>query len=317
MNHTINYLLCFFVLLFSLTISIGFANAEIECPQVSGNYTYINGSAYIEFLPFVDGDFSLLSCEYENQNNLVEPFGQVYALYNFTGELTPDMIVEFECGALLGGQFAPLFVSSSTQFASVAFAFPELIEAASGIMTQIEDQNIGQPCNEEIEEIAAEQIEEEYVEELDEEEIQEYEKEKEIQKENEKPSIEISNEEAKNKSIDDIVKELDETLQQEIPIKNEIEELSEKIILPDWIKVNAIWWSTDQIQDSDFTSGIEYMIEEGIIIIPPTDAATNASNEIPDWVKFNAGWWADDLISDIDFVNGLQYLISNGIISVA
>lgn len=86
--------------------------------------------------------------------------------------------------------------------------------------------------------------------------------------------------------------------------------------IPDWIKNNARWWSEKQIDDSDFVNGIEYLIKEGIIRIPQTQAGTVTSQVIPDWIKNNAGWWADGLITDNDFVQGIQYLISNGIMKI-
>ena len=41
----------------------------------------------------------------------------------------------------------------------------------------------------------------------------------------------------------------------------------EETSIPDWIKNNAGWWAEDQISDSDFVKGIEYMIQNGIIKI--------------------------------------------------
>ena len=38
--------------------------------------------------------------------------------------------------------------------------------------------------------------------------------------------------------------------------------------IPAWIKNNAGWWATDQIDDSAFLQGIQYLIQEGIMIIP-------------------------------------------------
>ena len=85
--------------------------------------------------------------------------------------------------------------------------------------------------------------------------------------------------------------------------------------IPDWIKNNAGWWATDQIDDSSFLQGIQYLIKEGIMVIPPTEASESASSqEVPSWVKNNAGWWADGLIDNSSFVSGIQWLISNGII---
>jgi len=97
-----------------------------------------------------------------------------------------------------------------------------------------------------------------------------------------------------------------------------IEEIfSETIIeIPIWVKNNAGWWADDLIEDSDFVSGIQYLITEGIMTIPVTESGTSTSQEIPSWIKNNAGWWANDLIGDSDFVSGIQYLITEGIMNV-
>ena len=95
-----------------------------------------------------------------------------------------------------------------------------------------------------------------------------------------------------------------------------IEELQSQSI-PKWIKNNAAWWSEQQISDSDFVSGIEYLIKNGIINVPGVEVGTgSATTEIPDWVKYNAGWWADSLITDGDFIEGIQWLIGNGVIQL-
>ena len=87
--------------------------------------------------------------------------------------------------------------------------------------------------------------------------------------------------------------------------------------VPDWVKNTAGWWASDQIADSAFFQGIQYLIKEGIMVLPPTETSESASSqEVPSWVKNNAGWWADGLIDDSSFVSGIQWLISNGIIVV-
>ena len=37
--------------------------------------------------------------------------------------------------------------------------------------------------------------------------------------------------------------------------------------VPDWVKNNAGWWAEDQIDDSAFVQGIQYLIREGIIVV--------------------------------------------------
>jgi len=86
-------------------------------------------------------------------------------------------------------------------------------------------------------------------------------------------------------------------------------------IIPDWIKNNARWWSSNSISDNEFIDGIEHLIEKEIISVTPSERS-DLEREIPDWIKNNAIWWADDLISDEDFVESIQYLVKKGIILV-
>jgi hypothetical protein len=102
--------------------------------------------------------------------------------------------------------------------------------------------------------------------------------------------------------------------------------------IPAWIKNNAGWWATDQIDDSTFLQGIQYLIQEEIMIVPPTETSESSddSDAIPDaeqraqafdqsvpaWIKNNAGWWATDQIDDSTFLQGIQYLVQKGIIVV-
>ena len=89
-----------------------------------------------------------------------------------------------------------------------------------------------------------------------------------------------------------------------------------EVSIPNWVRNNAEWWAAGQIGDSDFASGIEFMIKEGIIRVPVTEKQENSEAVIPDWVRNNAEWWSQGLISDKDFASGLQFLIANGIIAV-
>jgi hypothetical protein len=87
-------------------------------------------------------------------------------------------------------------------------------------------------------------------------------------------------------------------------------------VIPDWVKNNAGWWADGLIGDTDFVSGIQYLINQGIMTIPPTQSGQSSGTPIPGWIKNNAGWWADGQIDDTTFVSGIQYLITNGIMHV-
>ncbi len=89
------------------------------------------------------------------------------------------------------------------------------------------------------------------------------------------------------------------------------------IQIPKWVRNNAKFWHNGSIDDTTFAQGIQYMIKQGIIIIPPTQSGqSNPSVTIPAWVKNNAGYWSTGDIDDATFVKGLQWLITNGIIQV-
>ena len=92
--------------------------------------------------------------------------------------------------------------------------------------------------------------------------------------------------------------------------------------IPNWVKNVAGWWASDIISENEFVTGIEYMINNNIILldfVPCNVAIQNQygdTKSIPDWIKNNANWWSEDLIDDIDFINGIQYLIEYKIIKI-
>jgi len=87
--------------------------------------------------------------------------------------------------------------------------------------------------------------------------------------------------------------------------------------VPDWVKNTAGWWASEQIDDSAFLQGIQYLIKEGMIVVEiPTEIDSEDTEEVPGWVKNTVGWWAEDKIHDTTFVSGIQYLIGKGIIVV-
>ena len=104
----------------------------------------------------------------------------------------------------------------------------------------------------------------------------------------------------------------------ESPISEPIPDTTPTQNIPSWIKTNAGWWANGDIDDQAFVQGIQYLIKEGIMQIPPTaQGSPGSSNEIPSWIKTNAGWWANGDIDDQAFVQGIQYLIKEGIMSIS
>ena len=90
---------------------------------------------------------------------------------------------------------------------------------------------------------------------------------------------------------------------------------AEEYTVPGWIKNNAGWWADGLIDDTSFVSGIQWLITNEIIYVPPT-VSEKSETSVPIWVKNTAGWWYEDEISDLEFLNAIQYLVKIGIISI-
>lgn len=89
-----------------------------------------------------------------------------------------------------------------------------------------------------------------------------------------------------------------------------------KYLVPEWIKNNAGWWSSNQISDSEFIRGIENLVEKNIIVIPDSVKSQSIKQNVPVWIKNTAKWWSQDIVSDDEFVAALEFLVKNGIIRI-
>jgi len=102
----------------------------------------------------------------------------------------------------------------------------------------------------------------------------------------------------------------------EIPLIVDRKDSTLEYQIPTWVKNNAGWWATDQIPDSAFIDGIEFLIQDGIIVVPIIESQSVEESSIPVWIKNNAGWWADGQIDDKTFATGIEFLIKIGLIVV-
>ncbi len=91
---------------------------------------------------------------------------------------------------------------------------------------------------------------------------------------------------------------------------------AEQSKIPNWIRNDANWWYQGQIQDSDFIKGMQFLLDNKIMIVKSSATPSQGNNTIPYWVKNNAGWWANRTISDHDFISGIQYLVDKGVIII-
>ena len=103
----------------------------------------------------------------------------------------------------------------------------------------------------------------------------------------------------------------------QFPDKSIYDILGFSTYIPNWIKTYAELWALGDMSDSEFISGLDFMLEHHIIVIPNLQySEENFVSSIPNWIRNNADWWANDLISQQEFVNSLKYLIEEQIIEI-
>ena len=86
--------------------------------------------------------------------------------------------------------------------------------------------------------------------------------------------------------------------------------------IPDWIKDYARNWATGEISDKEFMIGLDFMIQNKIIIISDIDSTSFSTEDIPSWFRNTSNWWATGLISQQEFINSIKYLIQEDIILI-
>ncbi|MDC8437587.1 MAG: hypothetical protein LV468_01125, partial [Candidatus Nitrosotenuis sp.] len=68
--------------------------------------------------------------------------------------------------------------------------------------------------------------------------------------------------------------------QEEKPMPQD--EQDDPIHIPTWIRSNAKWWSEGTISDSDFVSGIQYLIQNGIMTVGQSASTSSGPADITD-----------------------------------
>ena len=86
--------------------------------------------------------------------------------------------------------------------------------------------------------------------------------------------------------------------------------------IPKWIKTSAQWWVTDQISDSEFLEGIDFLFEKGIIFVSGKQLVTESEWQIPSWFKKTTDWWLEEKITDDEYLFSIENLVKRKIIVV-
>jgi len=99
-----------------------------------------------------------------------------------------------------------------------------------------------------------------------------------------------------------------------------IEAKTTQISIPSWLKQSlGLWCPEYNAGKSDtgtFLNLITWLVQKGIIVLPPTQSGAQSSQAVPDWVTNTACWWADGRVSDTELADGLRWLIKEGILHV-
>ena len=101
-----------------------------------------------------------------------------------------------------------------------------------------------------------------------------------------------------------------------IPIVIHQNKINTPILIPDWIRDDALLWSDEKITDEKFTDIINYLIKNKIITIVENESNIIEVKKTPSWIKTTTGWWADGQIDDKTFVKSLEFLVKKNIILI-
>jgi len=86
--------------------------------------------------------------------------------------------------------------------------------------------------------------------------------------------------------------------------------------VPDWIKTYAQNWAMGDIPDEEFIYGLNFMLQNKIIVFSDLDDSSPVIDDLPSWFRNTAFWWSNDLISQQEFINSIKYLIQEDIIII-
>jgi len=90
---------------------------------------------------------------------------------------------------------------------------------------------------------------------------------------------------------------------------------AEQYSIPSWVKDTIKEWGDNQVGDSNFIQGIQWLIKNKIILPEDNNLVLN-NTQIPTWVKSPARWWGNGQIEDSEFIHEIQYLIQIKIIKI-
>ena len=86
--------------------------------------------------------------------------------------------------------------------------------------------------------------------------------------------------------------------------------------IPGCIRDSIGLWVEGTAPDGEFVGAIQFLIRQGAIVVPETEASSDGSAGMPEWIRESAGLWVNGITSDGEFVSAIQFLIRQGVIVV-
>lgn len=86
--------------------------------------------------------------------------------------------------------------------------------------------------------------------------------------------------------------------------------------IPDWARNVAFWYYIDSTSEREFIAAVEYLIQKGILQIPPSNSSQLTESTIPEEIKIKLGLWGYGFTDDNEFVNLVNQLAELGLIKI-
>ena len=86
--------------------------------------------------------------------------------------------------------------------------------------------------------------------------------------------------------------------------------------IPSWIKGTVGLWVDGVTDDATFLGAMQFLVQEGVIVVPPTEAGSSQSSDVPAWIQGTSKLWVDGVTDDATFLGAIQFLIHEGVIVV-
>jgi tetratricopeptide (TPR) repeat protein len=86
---------------------------------------------------------------------------------------------------------------------------------------------------------------------------------------------------------------------------------------PQWFKHIVKWWTSEKINDNEFLTILEYMLEKDHIQVPKNMTFDNLKElKMLSWIRSNLDLWSQNNISDDEFYKNINWLEQNKFIKI-